>query len=194
VIIKYLKELSSKLFAKFSYITGICGVIAFYYSKYDPSSIVTEFVVNYFLYVFVLFLTISSYQVWLKAKQELDEIKKNPVDYKVTAKIRNIYIDLNKVTDQYLNDESLNKKIRDCNNEIDRFDGKNFVYNAFELLKNSNKNLPDNTGNKPKDQYISELKSYKEELEEYINKSKDNLLQWNKFSDSFKNVYIVDFY
>jgi hypothetical protein len=83
VVIKYLKELSSKLFAKFSFITAICGFIAFYYSKYDPSNIVAEFIINNFLYVFILFFTLSSYQVWKKAKLdlkqnqlELDDIKK----------------------------------------------------------------------------------------------------------------------
>ncbi|WP_234384123.1 hypothetical protein [Francisella noatunensis] len=75
MIVKYLKELSKKLFTIFSGITAICGFIAFYYSKYDPSNAVAEFIVHHFLYIFIFFLTISSYQVWKEAKFELKQKK-----------------------------------------------------------------------------------------------------------------------
>ena len=182
MIIKYLKELSNKLFAKFSLITVICGFIAFYYSKYDPSNIVAEFVVSNFLYVFVLFLTISSYQVWKEAKLdfkkkqlELDEIKRNPVDYKITAKLKKLFIDLDKIKKGYKTKEEIKELLEDCNQPS----------NLWSSLISESDDF--HRG------YSDRLNIYKDELKGYLSRSQENFSQWSVFCH-LDNIYIVDFY
>lgn len=188
MIFEYFKKLFSKWLSKFSVITGICGFVAFY-TGYDPSNMVAKFIINNLLHVSLLFLIISSYQVWLEVQQELDKIKKNPVDYKVTAKIQKIFINLDKIKKVYKTKEEIKEALEECENEILVLEKLSQVDKSPEMKL---RELFDN--DKSTNDYLAELNGYKRELESYIEKSQENFSQWSKFSEYLKNIYIVDFY
>ncbi|ABO47009.1 hypothetical protein [Francisella tularensis] len=198
MIFEYFKKLFSKWLSKFSVITGICGFVAFY-SGYDPSNMVAKFIINNLLHVSLLFLIISSYQVWLEVQQELDKIKKNPVDYKITAKIQKIEINLENIRENYKKQfNEIESDINDCSSQINSLENPNdsplhklagidipnFSNIMFQIMPNS----------KLKDEYTTNLKEYKKELESYNSKVENNLKAWKSFVDNdLRNIYIVDF-
>ncbi|MDE4993523.1 hypothetical protein NAH09_04375 [Francisella tularensis subsp. holarctica] len=198
MIFEYFKKLFSKWLSKFSVITGICGFVAFYLG-YDPSNMVAKFIINNLLHVSLLFLIISSYQVWLEVQQELDKIKKNPVDYKITAKIQKIEINLENIRENYKKQfNEIESDINDCSSQINYLENPNdsplhklagidipnFSNIMFQIMPNS----------KSKDEYTTNLKEYKKELESYNSKVENNLKAWKSFVDNdLRNIYIVDF-
>ncbi|MFT4693214.1 MAG: hypothetical protein ACI8TE_000102 [Francisella sp.] len=179
MIFEYLKRLSRKSFSKFSVVIGICGFITFYLG-YDPSSEVAKFIIDNLLYVSLLFLIISSYQVWRELKLELDEIKKNPVDYKVTAKLQKVFIDLDEIKKGYKTKEEITKLLEEC------YKGKatsnNPFFNPVSWMGKPNLN-----------KYLDELDIYENELKKYLNRLQENFSQWSMFCD-LENIYVVDFY
>ena len=186
---KYIIKLASTWYVLASLVLFILSLLTLFSPTSNKVNALIQNINNCSLLIFIICFFIASYQVWLEVQQELDKIKKNPIDYKVTAKIQKIFINLDKIKKGYKTKEEIKEALDKCENEILDLEKLSQVDKSSEMKL---RELFDN--NKPTNKYLTELNSYKRELESYMEKSQENFSQWNKLSENFKTIYIVDFY
>lgn len=191
-----MTKIFKKWFGIFSLIASFSGLLLFY-TGIDTNSLIVNLFKNNWLTVALIFLLISSFQVWLDIKKEkivLENKLKNPVDYEIKAYKKAINIDL-----QYLEklfDKNIKKSseiLADINNEIQNLSvADNSSTDINKLLSLIQHGIYDNL--KSNELYIQELKNYKTKLMKYPNKKETFLLNWKKFiDDELKNIYFLYF-
>lgn len=195
-MIEFIAKIFKKWFGIFSLIASFSGLLLFY-TGLDTNSLIVNLFKNNWLIVSLIFLLISSFQVWLDTQKEkiaLENKLKNPIDYKVKAYKRAINIDL-----QYLEnlfDENIKKSseiLMDINSKIKNLStNNNSETDIAKLLSSVKHGIYDNL--KSDELYIQELKQYKTKLIEYPKKKETFLLNWKNFIDNeLKNIYFVHF-
>ncbi|KYW85199.1 hypothetical protein AUF42_04925 [Francisella hispaniensis FSC454] len=89
---KYITKLLNKWYILVSLFLFFLSLLTLFFPTNNKVSDFIQYINNFSFLIFIMCFFIASYQVWLEVQQELDKIKKNPVDYKVTAKIQKIFI------------------------------------------------------------------------------------------------------
>ena len=181
-MIEFIAKIFKKWFGIFSLIASSSGLLLFY-TGLDTNSLIVNLFKNNWLIISLIFLLISSFQVWLDTQKEkiaLENKLKNPVDYEIKAYKRAINIDL-----QYLEnlfDENIKKSseiLIDINSEIKNLSvNNNSSTDITKLLSSMHRGIYDNL--KSDELYIQELKRYKIKLIEYPKKKETFLLKWTK--------------
>lgn len=199
MFLEYTKKILKKWFGKFTLISSISGLILFYINI-DTRDFIVDFISNNLLYVSLVFLFIATYQVWSDAKLEkieLEEKLRNPINYDIKALIKKIVVNFEYLENFY--DEQINKSkklIIEVDNEINKLEetiSKEPLTMQLEVLRSLSLGMT-GSSNKTNREYLSELKYYKDELEDYPSKKDEYLLKWKSFLDNqLKNVYYVNF-
>lgn len=193
---EYIAKIFKKWFGIFSIIASFSGLLLFY-TGIDTNSLIVNLFKNNWLTISLIFLLISSFQVWLdtqKEKTALENKLKNPVDYEIQAYKQTINIDLQYV--EKLFDKNIKKSseiLTDINSEIKNLSvTDNSSRNISKLLSSMQHEIYNNS--KSDEFYIQELKNYRIKLIEYPKKKETFLLNWKKFIDNeLKNIYFVNF-
>ncbi len=197
-MIEFIKKIFHKWFGIFSLIASASGVLLFY-TGIDTNSIIVSYFKHNWLTISLIFLLVSSYQVWLDMKNkkiELEDKLKNPVDYEIKGYQQNIAIDVDYLENLFDEEiRKLDKLLLDVDDEIKKL----FVDDDLKTT-NISKNFSihstfmSHNNFKSDESYIQELKNYKTKLEEYPNKKESFLLNWKIFIDNeLKNIYFVSF-
>lgn len=203
---KYITKLLNKWYILVSLFLFFLSLLTLFFPTNNKVSDFIQYINNFSFLIFIMCFFIASYQVWLEVQQELDKIKKNPVDYKVTAKIQKIFIKKRYLTEEDGN--KLDQQINKCEDEIKCYENKNLeitsdehnVANTVPIGKiiNNPKFLKSYTEKKSKEldiAYLQKLYQYKEELFYYKHNIIGNIEEWNRTVDkNFSNLYTVDFY
>ena len=170
---EFIKKIFKKWFGIFSLIASFSGLFLFY-TGIDTNYIVINLLNSNWLTISLIFLLISSYQVWLDVKKEkitLENKLKNPIDYEIKAYKQNINIDLDYLESLY--DENIKESIEistDINNEIQSLSA------SYDEL------------------YIQELKNYIIELKNYPKMKETFLTNWKLFiNNDLENIYHIIF-
>lgn len=196
-MIEFIKKIFKKWFGIFSLIASISGLFLFY-TGIDTNNLIVKLLTNHWLIISLIFLLISSYQVWLDMKNEnikLEDKLKNPVDYEIKAYKQNINIDLNYIENIFdKNSKNIDKILLDIDNEIESLSvNDKHTTNVSKLLSIHSNSIFHNNS-KSDELYVQELKNYILELKEYKNKKDNFLLTWKNFiNNDLKNIYYINF-
>jgi len=197
LIFKYLQELWKKWFAKFSFISGVSGEILFY-TGIDTNNLIVDFIIEHFLYISLIFLLVATYQVWkdvTKQKQDLELRYKNPIQYEVKAIIKNLKFDLNILSEQFDNKVIESKKLLDeVSKEIIDISKKleSEIYKNTRLLQIASMGLGEFS--RSQEGYLSSLKEYKRDLENFSDNKNSYLLKWRNFIENdLQEIYFISF-
>lgn len=141
---------------------------------------------NNWLIISLIFLLISSYQVWLDIKKEkigLEDKLKNPVDYEIKSYKQNIVVDVDYLENLFDEDiKKIDEILLSIDSEIKNLSNNDNIgtTNISKILSmRSNSLFPNNY--KSDELYIQELKNYKTKLKEYPNKKRKFFISLGKF-------------
>lgn len=201
MIIEYLKRLLTKWFGKFTLITSVSGFILFY-TNIDTRDLIVNIISSNLLNVSLIFLFIATYQVWNDIrleKQELEYKLKNPIDYEIKALVKKVKLDilhLEIIFDKKI--EESKQLLNEVDYEINKLSthqNDNSISKQLDVLQSlSSSLLGINNYQKTDELYLSELISYKNQLEEYPSLKENYLSKWKKFiANDLKNIYFIDF-
>lgn len=197
-MIEFIKKIFHKWFGIFSLIASASGVLLFY-TGIDTNNIIVSSFKHNWLTISLIFLLVSSYQVWLDMKNkkiELEDKLKNPVDYEIKVYQQNIAIDVDYLENLFDEEiKELDKLLLEVDDEIKKLFGDDDLKKTnISKILSMHSTYMSNNNFKSDESYIRELKNYKTKLEEYPNKKESFLLNWGNFIDNeLKNIYFVNF-
>lgn len=198
-MIEFIKKIFKKWFGIFSLIASFSGLFLFY-TGIDTNYIVINLLTSNWLTISLIFLLISSYQVWLDIKKEkitLENKLKNPIDYEIKAYTQNININLDYLESLY--DENIKESIEistDINNEIQSLSASENLKttNISKILSMHSRSSMFHNNLKSDELYIQELKNYIIELKNYPKMKETFLTNWKLFiNNDLENIYYIIF-
>jgi hypothetical protein len=196
---EFIKKIFKKWFGIFSLIASFSGLFLFY-TGIDTNYIVINLLNSNWLTISLIFLLISSYQVWLDVKKEkitLENKLKNPIDYEIKAYKQNIHIDLDYLESLY--DENIKESIEiltDVNSEIQSLSISDNLKttNMSKMLLMRYRESSFHNNLKSDELYIQELRNYIIELENYPKMKENFLTSWKLFiNNDLENIYYIIF-